>query len=144
MPSMQIRRTYRVPLLLFTFALFADHLITQRGLAAGGTEGDIVVIWLWNVLPFGPSMLVMLWWLLVIGIALLLSPFSIFVGRWWLYGAFIGHLSGFLSWTPVLHIPVQRVWELFGQQWGLAFLLACAGAVGLLLAAVHSWLTRRT
>ncbi|MDD5041668.1 MAG: hypothetical protein PHX87_04665 [Candidatus Peribacteraceae bacterium] len=141
---MPINREYRVPLLLFTLALLADHLITQRGLATGGREGNLVAIWLWQVLPIGPHMLAFLWWILVTNAAILLMRFSQFAGRWCLYWAFIGHLSGFLSWTPVLHTTVQRVWAVFGQRWGLVVLLMCAGMIGLFLAWVHKRITPQT
>ena len=133
-----------LPFLLFAGTLLLDHLITQRGLAAGLTEGNVVVIWLWKVLPIGPHLIALLWGVLVTMSALLLVRCSVHVGRWFLYTAFVGRLSGCLSWTPVLHESVQRVWEIFGHRWGLVFLLACAGVGGIILAFLHHRWMRRT
>ncbi|MFA5800277.1 MAG: hypothetical protein WC840_04955 [Candidatus Peribacteraceae bacterium] len=129
----------RLALLLFLVALLSDHLITQWGVATGNPEGNVVVLWLWRVIPGGPHFLVLLWAMLIIGLAFALTWINIHVARWLLYSAFVGHTAGFLSWTPVLHAPVQFIWNVAGYEWGLVFLLSCSALGGALLTLVQGY-----
>jgi hypothetical protein len=123
----------RTPTLLFLFALLIDHAITQRGVNRGYNEGNIVVLWLWETVPGGPHLLAALWAIVIVGASLLLVPTKLHVARWLLFTAFLGHLAGFLSWTPILHEPIQLVWHHFGRAWGLAVILLGCGIGGALL-----------
>lgn len=128
----------KIPVALFLIALGLDHYFTQSGLAHGFSEGNIIVVWLWSVVPGGHTLLTVWWALFILIVTGLLRYFrSPQVALWILYTAFAAHMIGFLSWTPILGDAVPMILATLGHRFGLALLLFCAMGIGATLTYFH-------
>lgn len=125
------------PILFLTGSLTADVLATWQG--TGGDfalEGNIVAAWLWE--KSGPLVFILplLWLFLILAVGLgLIKKQKIGAGLWVIYSVALGHLIGFLSWTPLdftlNYLSKVNDWLL------LAGLLIIAGLLGLVFTKIH-------
>ena len=131
-------KNFLIPITFFLLTLFLDNLATASGtdyFTMPQREGNPVVVWLWAVFGDARILLPFLWVMLVILVSYFLyRKVKRAIGLWLLYTIGVGHLIGFLSWTPLNFIGRYGGENRLGA---LFFLILLFGALGFLLAKLH-------
>lgn len=89
-----------IPVILFITTFLLDNFITGVGISLGHSEGNPIVVWLWNVFGYDSIFLRIGYILLVISIGILVyKKLGFKWGLFVLYSFAFGHFLGFCSWV---------------------------------------------
>jgi hypothetical protein len=125
-----------IPSSLFMIFLSADSYKTIVGIKNGGSEGDFIVVWLWNILGNFKWALPFIWYIAAISIAFIFYRFfGEKLSLVWIYSVAFGHFLGFLSWTRFDFM--NRFSANIGQSNPTLLIFIMAFVIGIFSATIH-------
>lgn len=137
----KINKNLLIPLLFYLLAFILDSSITTYGISNNlGSEGDKIVLWLWNIFGKDSLLLKAIYVSLVFTISwIIYKKFSKLIGLFIPYGLTVGHILGFSTWVFFLnnYFGLVILYK-FHVLLGSIGIFIIAPLLGFVLAFIHS------